>query len=179
MILETKRLAILETDRLRLRPLVEADAADLLPLMDDPEVMAYWDCPEIDDPDLVAEIVRAELAEMRAGRAVYWSIRTLSEGAFVGCCDLSEIDRRHKRAEIGFMLGRGAWGEGYALEATQAVVGFAAASGLRRLAARTHVGNRRSEGLLARLGFQEEGMLRGHVLRDGERRDCRLFGLLL
>ncbi|WP_297697038.1 GNAT family protein [Phenylobacterium sp.] len=179
MILETKRLAILETDRLRLAPLAEADAADLYPLMDDPEVMAYWDGPSVDDPDLVAEIVRAELAEMRAGRAVYWSIRRLDGGAFVGCCDLSEIDRRHKRAEVGFMLGRAAWGEGYALEAIQAAVGFAAASGLRRLAARTHLGNRRSEALLERLGFQEEGLLRGHVLRDGERRDCRLFGLLL
>ena len=30
-----------------------------------------------------------------------------------------------------------------------------------------------------KLGFTEEGLLRGHVLRDGERRDCRLFGLLL
>jgi RimJ/RimL family protein N-acetyltransferase len=30
-----------------------------------------------------------------------------------------------------------------------------------------------------KLGFSEEGLLRGHVERDGERRDCRLFGLLL
>ena len=56
---------------------------------------------------------------------------------------------------------------------------YAAASGLRRLLARSHLGNRRSDNLLATLGFQEEGLLRGHVLRDGERRDCRLFGLLL
>ena len=25
----------------------------------------------------------------------------------------------------------------------------------------------------------EEGLLRGHILKDGDRRDCRLFGLLL
>jgi ribosomal-protein-alanine N-acetyltransferase len=59
------------------------------------------------------------------------------------------------------------------------VLAFAAANGLRRLLARTHLGNRRSEALLEKLGFQEEGLLRGYVLRDGERRDCRLFGLLL
>lgn len=179
MILETKRLAILETDRLRLEPLAERDAGELYPLMGDPEVMAYWDSPEIDDPELVTEIVRAEMADMQAGRAIHWSIRTLAGGAFVGCCDLSEIDRRHKRAEIGYMLGREAWGHGHALEALRSVIAFAAASGVRRLTARTHLGNRRSESLLQRLGFEEEGMLRGHVLRDGERRDCRLFGLLL
>jgi [ribosomal protein S5]-alanine N-acetyltransferase len=179
MIPFAKRLAILETERLRLEPLAEADVEAVFPLMDDAEVMAFWDIPEIDDPDLVAEIVRAQVAEMREGRAVHWSIRGLADGTFIGCCDLSEIDRRHKRAEVGFMLGRETWGQGYALEAMRAVIAFAASSGLRRLAARTHLGNRRSEALLEKLGFEEEGLLRGHVLRDGERRDCQLFGLLL
>jgi len=119
------------------------------------------------------------VGEMAAGRAAYWVIRTLAENAFLGTCDLSEIDRRHKRAEVGFMLSREAWGQGYALEAMRAVLSYAGAQGLRRLLARTHLGNRRSDSLLEELGFEEEGLLRGHVLRDGERRDCRLFGLLL
>ena len=180
MILEPRRLtAILETERLRLSPLVEADTADIFPLMDDPEVMAFWDVPEVDDPDMVAAIVAAQVDDMKSGAAVHWAIRAISDGAFVGCCHLSEIDRRHKRAEVGFMLARGAWDQGYALEAMQALVSFAATSGLRRLLARTHLGERRSEVLLESLGFKEEGLLRGHVLRDGERRDCQLFGLLL
>ena len=171
--------AILETQRLVLRPLTEADTADIFPLMDDSDVMAFWDVPEIDDPDVVASMVRSRIAAMDAGRAVHWSIHALKDDAFVGCCDLSEIEWRHKRAEVGFMLGRGSWGQGYAQETLQAVVAHAASSGLRRLTARTHLGNRRSESVLEKLGFREEGLLRGHVLRDGERRDCRLFGLLL
>ena len=53
--------------------------------------------------------------------------------------------------------------------------------GLRpRLLARTHrVATGAPRSLLRKLGFEEEGLLRGYVLRDGERRDCRLFGLLL
>ena len=43
----------------------------------------------------------------------------------------------------------------------------AGASGLRKLTARTHLGNRRSETLLEKLGFKQEGVLRGHILRDG------------
>jgi len=179
MISFAKRLAILETERLRLQPLAEADAEQLFPLMDDPEVMAYWDVPEIDDPDVVSQIVRGQVAQMEADQAMYWSIRALEGDGFIGCCDLSEIDRRHKRAEVGFLLGRDAWGHGYAFEAMRAVQAYAGARGLRRLLARTHLGNRRSDNLLEKLGFVEEGLLRGHVLRDGERRDCRLFGLLL
>lgn len=179
MILDLKRLPILETERLRLEPLKADDAAHLYPIMGDPEVMAYWDVPEIDDPDIVAEIVNGQVEGMRSGRAVYWAMRTLHGRDFLGSCDLSEIDRWNRRAEVGFMLGREAWGQGYALEAMRTVVAFAATSGLRKLTARTHLGNRRSESLLDKLGFSEEGLLRGHILKDGERRDCRVFGLLL
>jgi ribosomal-protein-alanine N-acetyltransferase len=179
MILDTKRLPILETERLRLQPIVSADVDHVFPLMVDPEVMAYWDEPEIQDPDRVAAIVESQVAAMAHGQAVYWTLRTLADGGFVGCCDLAEIDRPHRRGEIGFLLNRDAWAHGYALEAMQSVVAYAAASGLRKLTARTHLGNRRSELLLQTLGFKQEGLLRGHILRDGERRDCRLFGLLL
>ncbi|THD59784.1 GNAT family protein [Phenylobacterium sp.] len=170
---------ILETERIRLAPLANEDARQIFPLMADAEVMAFWDVGEIDDPDVIDGIVAGQVDEMASGRAFYWSLRTLSDGRFLGTCDLSEIDRRHHRAEVGFMLGREAWGQGYAQEAMQAVLSYAASSGVRRLLARTHLGNRRSEALLEKLGFAEEGMLRGHVLRDGERRDCRLYGLLL
>lgn len=179
MKLEANRQPILETERLRLQPLVVADADLLFPLMDDPEVMAYWDVPEIDDPDLTAAIVQDQVAAMDAGRAIHWAIRRLGDDGFVGCCSLTDIDRWHKRGEVGFLLGREAWGQGFGLEAIRAIVGYAGASGLRKLAARTHLGNRRSELLLEKLGFTQEGLLRGHVVRDAERRDCRLFGLLL
>ena len=86
----------------------------------------------------------------------------------------------HKRAEIGFICAKPYWGEGYAMEALQAVIDHAAQGlRLRRLSARTHFGNLRSARLLERLGFQPEGVLRGHVERGGERRDCEVFGLLL
>ncbi|HVI32820.1 GNAT family N-acetyltransferase [Phenylobacterium sp.] len=179
MILELKRLPILETERLRLDPLTDADARDVFSIVDDPEVMAYWDWPEIDDPDVVAGIVRTQVEAMHAGRAIHWTMRALADGAFVGACELSDIDRRHRRAEVSFMLGRNAWAEGYAREAMRTVVAYAAASGLRKLTARTHLGNRRSESVLEELGFHEEGLVRGHIREDGDRRDCRLFGLML
>lgn len=170
---------ILETERLRLTPLEASDAHHLFPMMNDAEVMAHWDVPEIDDPDLVAAIVGSQVKDMAAGKALYWSMWTLAEGEFIGVSDISDIDRWHKRGEVGFMLGRGAWGHGYAVEAMRAVIAHAASIGLRRLTARTHLGNRRSDALLEKLGFAKEGLLRGHILRDGDRRDCRMFGLLL
>ena len=179
MSLQTSRLPILETERLRLEPLQPSDTEFIFPMMADPQVMAFWDVAEIDEPGVVAQVVAGQVDEMARGRALHWAIRTLADGAFIGTCDLSDIDRRHRRAEVGFMLDHESWGNGYAREAMTAVTAYAASDGIRRLLARTQLGNRRSDSLLTKLGFEEEGMLKGYVERDGERRDCRLFGLLL
>lgn len=170
---------ILETERLVLRPIVAADWRVLYPIMSDPLVMAHWDSPEIVDPDVSERLVAAQVEDMQAGAAHYWAVERPPEAAFVGACDLSEIDWRHRRAEVGFVFAREAWGLGFGLEAMRAVIGHAASLGIKRLWARTHAGNERSERLLGRLGFEPEGYLRGHIQRAGERRDCKIFGLLL
>ena len=185
--LRMRRIVVLQLDRIA-RRVAENHRAKF---HDDPELVAgvAARCTEVESGarnvdhiltrTLLPEMSAEFLARMAEGRAIYWAMRTLADGQFLGTCDLSEIDRRHHRAEVGFMLGREAWGHGYALEAMQAVIAFAGAGGVRKLAARTHLGNRRSEVLLEKLGFTEEGLLRGHILKDGDRRDCRLFGLLL
>ncbi len=170
---------ILETERLVLRPIERDDWRPLFPIMSDPAVMAYWDSTEIDDPEVVAQMVAAQVEDMDTDRAAYWAIEHGGDRAFLGACELSDIDRRHRRGEVGFLLAKSAWGHGFGLEAMRAVVAYAAALGLKRLWARAHAGNARSEHLLLQLGFEEEGYLRGHIQRDGERRDCKIFGLLL
>jgi ribosomal-protein-alanine N-acetyltransferase len=171
---------ILKTERLNLRPLEAEDAAAIHLMMSDAEVMAFWDSEVIDDPALTLDIVERHLDEVGRDEARYWTLQLAADGGFLGLCDLSEIDRRHSRADVGFMVARRYWGGGYTFEAMHAVIGHAA-QGLRlkRLQARTHLGNVRSMRLLDRLGFKREGLLRGYVERDGERRDCVLFGLLL
>ena len=171
---------ILQTPRLTLRPLTLEDAEPLHAIMSDAEVMAFWDVSEIEDIELTTAILKSQLAGMKARKATYWAMEQTRDGAFVGCCDLSEIDRWHHRAEVGFIIARRYWGDGYAQEAMEAVLDHAAqAMKLRRLTARTHLGNIRSVRLLEKLGFRHEGLLRGYVDRDGERRDCLMFGLLL
>ncbi|MDB5430329.1 MAG: family N-acetyltransferase [Caulobacter sp.] len=170
---------ILETERLTLTPITAEDRAFLYPIMADPEVMAHWDSDVIDDPDVIDAILEGQIQSMGDGIAWYWSMRLTGGGGFVGSCDLSDIDWRHHRAEVGFIMGKDAWGQGYAIEAMRAVMAFAASQGLKRLWARTHVGNTRSDNLLQKLGFEAEGYMRGHIDRDGERRDVRLWGMLL
>jgi len=170
---------ILETERLTLSPVTPEDSALIYPVMADPEVMAHMDVAAMDDPDMTLAFIEGRVGEMEREEALYWSVRLSDDNRFVGSVDLTDIDRRHHRAEIGFVLARPVWGQGYGYEAVQAVLGHAATLGFRRLWARTQVGDNASEKLLTKLGFEVEGYMKGHVDRDGERRDCRLWGLLL
>ncbi len=81
--------------------------------------------------------------------------------------------------EVDFVLAKPLWGHGYAQEAMNAIIDHMTGLGLKRLAARLHAGNMRSEALLRRLHFQQDGLLRGHIERNGTRHDCKVFGLLL
>jgi RimJ/RimL family protein N-acetyltransferase len=170
---------ILQTQRLSLAPLAPGDGAEIAPIFADPNVMAHWDYPEIEHPSTVDQLIAAQIAAMNEDIGFYWAMRRLEDNVLVGCCDVAEIDWRHRRAEVGFVLGHPYWGNGYASEAMHAVIDHVAGLGLKRLTARIHISNHRSEALLRKLHFQEEGYLRGHVDREGERRDCKLYGLLL
>jgi ribosomal-protein-alanine N-acetyltransferase len=78
---------------------------------------------------------------------------------------------------MGFLFDRSYWGNGYAREAMEAVTAFAFEDlHLQRLWARFHTGNMASQRLLERLGFAREGTLRQHIIRDGARRDCEIYG---
>jgi ribosomal-protein-alanine N-acetyltransferase len=170
---------LLTTTRLRLRPLAENDSAAVFAMMSDDETMRFWDWPAFTDPGTVKEIVAGQLADVRAGDAVYWAVTLSGNDAAIGVCDLSAIDMHHRRAELGFLFARPWWGKGYAAEAMEKVVAHAFGPlGIERLWARFHAGNSASKRLLTRLGFTHEGTLKGHVLRDGERRDCHIYGRL-
>ena len=170
---------ILETERLTLSPVTPEDSPLIYPVMADPEVMAHMDVAAMDDPDMTLAFIEGRVEEMARGDAFYWSVRLTADGTYLGSVELTDIDRRHHRAEIGFVLARPVWGQGYGYEAVQAVLGHAATLGFRRLWARTQVGDNTSEKLLTKVGFEVEGYMKGHVDHDGERRDCRLWGLLL
>jgi RimJ/RimL family protein N-acetyltransferase len=110
---------------------------------------------------------------------LWWAVALSAAGPAIGECDLSDIDRHNRRAEVGFLFAKAYWGQGYASEALGRVIAHAFHEvGLERLWARFHDGNDASRRLLERLGFAYEGRLRAHVVRDGERRDCLIYGLL-
>ena len=168
---------ILTTDRLSLRPLRAADAAPLFAIVGDGEAMKLWDRPAIARPAIAEEIIAGQLSAMADGHFLYWTV--WREGDAIGSVDLSALDFTQRRGETGFLFRRDQWGKGFGREAMGALIAHAFGPlQLERLEARVHAANLPAKRLLKHLGFQPEGRLSAHMLRDGARHDVDLFGLL-
>ncbi|HEY0174350.1 MAG TPA: GNAT family N-acetyltransferase [Pyrinomonadaceae bacterium] len=142
-----------ETSRLRLRMFRHEDLDALCAITRDPEVMRYIGYGHA----LTREETRANLASIIAafrrrgfGR---WALELKGTGELVGYCGLS-LGNEEAGVELAYMLARGAWGRGLALEAGRACLRYGFERlGLKSIAGLTLHDNRRSRRVLSKLGM--------------------------
>jgi RimJ/RimL family protein N-acetyltransferase len=172
-------LPVLESARLRLRMLRDEDVPALFEIFGDSEVMRYWSSPALTDK----AGARALLDDIRrhfAARSLFqWGIARRDDDAIVGTATIFQIDREHRRGEIGFAIGRAHWGRGFASEAVTTLIRFAFEQlHLHRIEADPDPQNAASIRVLERQGFKREGLLRERYFLDGEPQDAEYYGLL-
>ena len=154
-------VAGLQTERLYLRPLTLADAADYWPLVRDPEVLRHVGEAPCASLDAVRELLRdkplADYAKHGYGRL---AVTTREDGRFVGWCGLKYLPELGE-VDIGYRFLRDCWGRGYASEAGAAVLrqGFGQL-GLRRIVGLVVPDNLASARVLQKLGLRHERRLR-------------------
>lgn len=173
------QLPRLVASRVDLRWLTEADVPALYAVFSDPEVMRYWSSPAFVDPSQGMALLRSIHEYFRSKSLLQWGIARQADDLVIGTCTLSHIDVTHRRAEVGFALGRAHWGQRIMSEVLPTVIEFAFGSlGLHRLEADVDPRNLRSLRVLERQGFQREGHLRERYHVNGEIQDALILGLL-
>ena len=170
---------ILETSRLRLRPLDAPDAEPLFSIFSDPEVMRYWSSLPWTSVAEAHEMIAKDRDAMPAGKHLRLGIELRENGDIIGNCSLFDFDEQNKRAMLGYGMARARWGKGYMHEALVALVGYGFSSlGFHRLEADIDPRNTGSARSLERLGFVKEGHLRERWIVGGEISDSGIYGLL-
>jgi RimJ/RimL family protein N-acetyltransferase len=171
---------VLETPRLRLRPLELSDASAIQKAAGAREIADTMISLPHPYPAGEAErfIIRQQ-SEREAGRSVTISIEQKPEGWFCGLIELRDIDCEHLQAELSFWLAVDAWGQGYMSEVIHAVVRYGFASlGLNRLYAHHMLRNPACGRVLEKNGFKLEGLLRQRVRKWGQFEDVSLRAIL-
>jgi RimJ/RimL family protein N-acetyltransferase len=120
----------------------------------------------------------AKITEQQ-GRPVQWAIRSADDALIGGCgFDGFQVGKSH-RAVVGYWLAKPCWGQGIMTAVVQRACQHAFEElGLAKITAHVFSNNPASARVLEKCGFQEEGFLRRHFLKDGQFIDARLFALL-
>jgi len=173
-----RRMVILHTPRLRLRPAREADAATMAEYRSDPEIAKYqdWDMPYTLDRALAGAAKQATFDDLVEGSWVSFAIDF--EGEMVG--DIAAcIHEGGGVAEMGYTLARQRHGHGYATEAANAMVDHLFQNhGVHRIEAGLDPENVASMRVLESVGMRMECLARDSCVARGEWVDDLRYSLL-
>ena len=169
----------LETERLVLRPMELKDLDFVFRHFSDPQVTQYlYDNPPLKDKVEAQQIIDFYLNDS-SGLQNRWVLERKSDGQPIGTCGFHRWEKRYFRTEIGYDLSPEFWRQGYMSEALQGACqyGFDKMR-LNRIDALVYVGNQASLGILKKLGFQQEGVLRDYFYQNETFYDHALLSLL-
>jgi ribosomal-protein-alanine N-acetyltransferase len=157
----------LATERLVLRPFALTDAAVVEALAGDAEVARTSNVPHPYPAGGARDWITAEHEAAAQGLRSSFAIVRRVDGQLVGCMMLG-VTPEHRRAALGYWIGRPYWGQGYATEAGVRMVAYAFEErDLHRVMAHAIRYNRASTRVLEKLGMVYEGTLRQHLYHWG------------
>jgi ribosomal-protein-alanine N-acetyltransferase len=147
----------LETDRCLLRPLTPGDAADMLRLYSDPQVIRYLGKVPMVSLDEAAAKIESYHKLFQEQSAFVWAVTHRGDGQVMGTGLIWNINAAHFRAEIGYMLAPQWWGQGIMTEIMGILLSFAFETmRLHSLEAYIDPENGASRRVLEKAGFVQE-----------------------
>jgi ribosomal-protein-alanine N-acetyltransferase len=156
----------LETGRLLLRPLSEADVAAVHRVSNEPLVRRYlWDDEPVPRAKIKELVVQSERMFSEEGLGLF-GVRLRGSEELVGFCGFIRLEGMEE-PELGYELLPQVWGRGLATEAALACIGYAfEVAGLERVIAGADAPNAASLRVMEKLGMKPIGSLNPRVPED-------------
>lgn len=149
----------IETPRLRLRPLTDADMEPYLAMAADRDVTRYVSPTPIPRASALAAAMRYRRLLETAGYG-YWAIDVNGGAPFAGIILLQDVKFTAAftpAIEVGWLLPREHWGNGYATEGGRAALTYAFdAMNVNEVVALTAARNLASQRVMQRLGMTHD-----------------------
>ena len=145
----------LHTKRLLLRPFCKDDAQEVLDSWEcDPDVAKYMFWTSHSDISKTIEWLAFEIDKINSDDWYRWAFVSKESGKLLGT-GLIYFDEEYRKFEIGYNLGKQAWGYGYTTEAMTEIIKFVEDElGIKEIVGRHAKENPASENVMKKLGFQ-------------------------
>jgi len=149
-------LAVLQTERLRLRPRTLDDLDANLAMDLDPQVIRYV-FGKVPDPAFWRDRIAGQIRSGWPAIGGAWAVEWREQPGFLGFCGMFPLGPSGL-TEIGYRYNQAAWGRGIATEAARAVLdhGFRTLT-IDPIVAVTNPNNFASQGVLTKIGFPRTG----------------------
>ena len=165
----------LETERLRLRPLIITDAPYVQEYAGDAKVALMTS--QIPHP-YPARAAEQWIEGKHEGDGLPFAIALRESDKMIGAIGVHP-ESNGLIAEIGFWIGKPFWGQGYCTEAAWEILRYCFEDlELPRVFAGHFVGNDASGRVQEKIGMRKEGLQRWGRSRFGELKDCVLYGII-
>lgn len=169
----------LNTERLTLREVTDADLDQLFEMLSDEEVAKYDYFYPLKSKSEAKKFIERYHTELVESEEITWGIALKETNRLIGTCCLGDFDERAQRAEIGYAIVRAEWGKGYAAEAAKALIDFGFCTmNLNRIEATITPGNDASVRVLEKLKFIQEGIVRERDFIKGKLEDGIIMAML-
>jgi aminoglycoside 6'-N-acetyltransferase len=156
---------IIETERLILRPMRMDDVEDLLEYQSQPDIVRYIPWPErtreqvVEAAEKLLATGKLDIKEEGDFLVLVWEIKAGEfKGKVIGQSNLGLESSRDSCADIGWVTHQDFQRQGYAFEATHALMDYAFKNlPIRRLIANIDTRNPESAAMATKLGMRREG----------------------
>lgn len=157
----------LQSERLRLRPIVAADHAHIFAGLSHPDVIQFYGVSFLTYEETQVQMDwYATLQQEETG--CWWAICDRETGTFLGAGGLNDLSKEHLKAEIGFWLLPQYWGKGFMKEAFPLILDHSFNDlGLHRIEGFVDAHNHNCKRALAKVGFTQEGTMRDCEMKNG------------
>ena len=167
------------TPRLVLRGPMEKDMQPMFDIHTDPDVMRYYGVKPYDSLDKSKKHLDWLTKLHREEIGLRWIITLKDEDTCIGDVGFYDWEKKHSRAEIGYILGKQYWGKGIMTEAIKAALDYGFNEmNLNRIQALIDPRNNASKRVAEKHGFHYEGTFRDYEYEYGDFIDLNMYSVL-
>ena len=174
-----KRIPELEGERVLLRRLRVADAADMYDYARRESVTRYLLWSPHPDPDYTRQYLSYLQGRYRDGELYDWAVIDKTSWKMIGTTGFPLISEANRNAEVGYVLHPDYWGRGYATEILHTVLRFAFQTlRLHRVEARCFEEHAASRRVMEKCNMRYEGSARDALLVKGRYVTVAVYAVL-
>ena len=164
--LHTSELPVINGGKLSLRPITDADTADIVRWRNDPEVWKFFLFRDPFTPEMHRDWLRNKV---ETGKVIQYIIVEHESGQSVGSVYFRDVDEKNESAEYGIFIGEPwARNRGLGTETARLFTAFGLdVLRLHRISLKVLGDNAVARHSYEKAGFQIEGVFRDYVKLDG------------